>query len=358
MIDGAELVIVDPLGFVEQTLTPGLRLALSTAPRSPRPPGTRNRGCPRPRDLRRDYPDGAALAPYAHGAIAVPISIAGRVVGSMGFPFNVPGVITESTLSIARIAADLGGQALERAELYEDERSMRRALDAILRTAPRFAGSTLDEGAAAVCEEARATLAPTSHRCGASRRPAGGGAVQEARRPGDTTGRDRLARGLSGLSEALEQLQLSFVPDVQAILEGEALEHVRRYGVRSSLRVPIVIEGEASRLLILQWQGVIAEPGPSQILLARRFADQAGLVLEQLERRAAEGAAARAAEETKRLLDVSSALASAASLTDVAAAILGRVAAASAHVPASCPPAPGKRAARARRNDGGRGGHA
>ena len=68
---------------------------------------------------------------------------------------------------------------------------------------------------------------------------------------------------------------------------------------------------------------MIAEPGPSQILLARRFADQAGLLLEQLERRAAEGAAARAAEETKRLLDVTSALAAAASLPDVAAAILG-----------------------------------
>jgi serine phosphatase RsbU (regulator of sigma subunit)/anti-sigma regulatory factor (Ser/Thr protein kinase) len=125
-----------------------------------------------------------------------------------------------------------------------------------------------------------------------------------------------------GLPEALERLQLSFVPDVQALLEGVALEHVQRFGVRSSLRVPIVIGGETNRLLVLQWQTVIPEPGPSQILLARRFADQAGLVLEQLERRAAESAAARAAEETRRLLDLTTALTSVASLPDVAAAIL------------------------------------
>ena len=286
------------------------------------------------------------------GPIAVPISVAGRVVGSMGFPFDLPGIVTESTLSIAQIAADLGGQALERAELYEDERSMRRALDAILRTAPRFAGSTLDEGAAAVCEEARATFGADIAQVW--RLAETGRWEVLCRKPDDPEippGAPVSLGDYPGLPEALEQLQLSFVPDVQAVLEGDALEHVRRYGVRSSLRVPIVIEGEAGRVLILQWQGVIAEPGPSQILLARRFADQAGLVLEQLERRAAESAAARAAEETKRLLDVTSALASAASLPDVAAAILDE----------GCrslrrtrrrgrPPAPGERDARARRD--------
>ena len=324
MIDGSDLVIVDPLGTVEQTITPGLRLPLTArapiakAARDGEPVISVDRA-----SFRRDYPDGADLAPYAHGALAVPISIAGRVVGAMGFPFGLPGTVSESTLSIARIAADLGGQALERAELYEDERSMRRALDAILRTAPRFAASSLEEGVASVCEEARATF---------------GADIAQVWRIGDGTQWEVLWRkpehgdippgtvvslaDYPGLPEALEQLRLSFVPDVQAVLEGSALEHVRRHGVRSSLRVPIVIEGEVSKLLILQWQGVIAEPGPSQILLARRFADQAGLVLEQLERRAAERAAARAAEDTKRLLDVTSALTSVASLPDVAAAIL------------------------------------
>ena len=255
--------------------------------------------------FRRDYPDGAELAPYAHGAVAVPLSAAGRVVGSMGFPFDVPGLVTESALSIARIAADLGGQALERAELYEDERSMRRALDAILRAAPRFAASTLDEAAAAVCDEARATFGADIAQVW--RMSEAGRWEVLCRKPEDPdipAGTPVSLDDYPGLPEALEQLRLSFVPDVQSELDGEALEHVRRYGIRSSLRVPIVIEGEAARVLVLQWQDVTSEPGPSQILLARRFADQVGLVLEQLERRAAESVAARAAEETKRLLDV------------------------------------------------------
>ena len=125
-----------------------------------------------------------------------------------------------------------------------------------------------------------------------------------------------------GLVEALERLQPSFVGDVQSALQGKSLARVRRQNIQSSLRVPIAIGGEVGRVLVLQWRCTAPEPGPSQMMLARRYADQAGLVLEQLERRAAESAAARAAVETKRLLDVTSALASAAGVPDVSRAVL------------------------------------
>jgi GAF domain-containing protein/anti-sigma regulatory factor (Ser/Thr protein kinase) len=324
LIEGSELVIVDPRGPVDQTLAPGLRLPLAT-----RAPITRaaREGIPvvahDRATFRREYPDGAALAPYAYGAVAVPIRAAGTTVGSMGFPFGRADFLTDRTLAVAQIAADLGGQALERAELYEDERSLRRALDAILRTAPRFAGSTYEEALVAVCDEARATfsadIAQMWSRTGAD------GFALRWRSPPDPSvppGTDVHLEDFPGLVEALQRLQPSFVTDVQTALQGASLERVRRQNIRSSLRIPIAIGGEVGRVLVLQWRHIAPEPGPSQMLLARRYADQAGLVLEQLERRAAEGVAARAAVETKRLLDVTSVLTSAAGLPDVSRVVL------------------------------------
>ena len=86
--------------------------------------------------------------------------------------------------------------------------------------------------------------------------------------------------------------------------------------------MPIVIEGEVSRLLILQWQGVIAEPGAVSDLARAALRRPGRSGARAAGARAAERAAARAAEDTKRLLDVTSALTSVASLPDVAAAIL------------------------------------
>ena len=63
---------------------------------------------------------------------------------------------------------------------------------------------------------------------------------------------------------------------------------------------------------------VIAEPEPSTVILMRRFADQAGLALEQLERRRAEVEAARRAEDMARLQAVTAALSLAATPNEVA----------------------------------------
>ena len=67
-----------------------------------------------------------------------------------------PDAITAEVRALARIAADLGGQALERAGLYELERSSREALDRVLAVAPRFQqGATLEAVVVSICAEAR-----------------------------------------------------------------------------------------------------------------------------------------------------------------------------------------------------------
>ena len=156
LVDGDELVIVDPSGSATQTLIPGSRMSLAT--RAPITTAARE-GAPAWAQRRREFvsrfPEGAALAPHASGALAVPVFIGERLVGAMGFPFAEPDAITDEIRTVAQIAADLGGQALERAEFYAQERASREALDRILAVAPRFLQAATSEAViASVCAKA------------------------------------------------------------------------------------------------------------------------------------------------------------------------------------------------------------
>ena len=71
-------------------------------------------------------------------ALALPLRAEGAAIGSIGFLFDRHTPLDGDTLALARLVADLAGQALERARLYESEREVRRALDRILLVAPRF----------------------------------------------------------------------------------------------------------------------------------------------------------------------------------------------------------------------------
>ena len=76
-----------------------------------------------------------------------------------------------------------------------------------------------------------------------------------------------------------------------------------------------MIGAEFERILALQWERVIPEPAPSVIAVARRFADQAGLAIEQAARR-------RAQDETRALQAVTEALSAAATPAEVGSAIV------------------------------------
>jgi serine phosphatase RsbU (regulator of sigma subunit)/anti-sigma regulatory factor (Ser/Thr protein kinase) len=75
-------------------------------------------------------------------------------------------------------------------------------------------------------------------------------------------------------------------------------------------------------VLIVSWQTMISRPDPSTLVLVRRFADQAGLALEQVERRKAEAEVGRRAAEARRLHEMTAALANAATPDEVAAVCL------------------------------------
>ena len=325
LVDGDDLVIVDPADVARQTHRPGLRLPLAS--RAPITRAAAEGALMRAADrqaFETAFPDGAALSPNAQAALAVPLRTEGTVVGSLSFLFDRPDAAHDEAEAIALIAADIGGQALERAQLYERERQSRQALDRILRVAPRLYTGSPDEISAEICREARRTLDADITEIWR---------VDDdwlwlelvCRDPEDETlnGHDRLdVAQLPGLRSAVDRLEVTYVADAEEILEGDLLEYARRLGIRSWLWAPIAVGGRAERLLFFSWQSVMSEPHPSTMVLARRFSDHAGLALEQLERREAEERASRRALETRRLLDSTAALAAAATPIEVTGAIL------------------------------------
>lgn len=318
LLEGDELVIVDPQGGAFETHRPGVRLPLTT-----RAPIARaiTGGAPVVVHDRvafeAEYPDGAALTPYAEAALAFPLRVAGETVGSISFLFDRASSMHEDAEAIAQIAAELGGQALERARLYEREQQSRQALDRILRVAPRFQAGSVEEVSEAICQEARMTFGADLAmlwRVQENRlQLLYSDPVLEALPPG----LEADLADFPGLQDTVGELQASFMPDVQGEARGTGLERVRTLGIHSSLRAPITIGGQTELVLILSWQTVVSEPDPSTVVVARRFADQAGLALEQLERRLAEAESARRADETRRLQEVTAALSLASTATDV-----------------------------------------
>src|SRR6478735_7538427 len=318
LVEGQELVIVDPRGAKGQTLRPGARFPLTarapitTAAREGKPTWVQRRG-----EFVSKYAEGAALAPYASGALAVPVFVGERLAGAMGFPFQQSDAITAEVRALARIAADLGGQALERAGLYELERSSRESLDRVLAVAPRFQQrATLEAVVVSICAEARRSFG-----CDVVQiwTPVDDEQLEVAWRDPPS---DVIPPGLRvdfadfpGLIEEMRAFRSMFVPNAQKKTRGEALRHAQRLGLYSSLRIPVVIGARFERILALQWEREIPEPAPSVLAVMRRFADQAGLAMEQAERR-------RAQEETRELQAVTEALAAAATPSDVGLAVV------------------------------------
>lgn len=323
-VEGDEIVVSDPEGVATQTHRPGMRLPLAASAPIARAAAT---GAPvivaDRATFEEEYPDGAALTAYAQGALAVPLRAGGSVIGSMSFLFDRAGM-GEDAEAIARIAADLGGQALERSHLYELERQSRNALDRILQIAPRFHAETVEDVVFEICRGVRTTFESDF---GVLWRVAGDTLELMGSDPPQTTleyGATVSLADFPRLREAIDRLDVSFVPDVQASSYGTGNAFVRALGIRSSLRTPVTIAGRPELLLVTSWRSVVSEPDPSTIALARRFADQAGLALEQLQRRLAQAEAARRAEESRRLHEITAALSQATTAVEVSNLCLER----------------------------------
>jgi serine phosphatase RsbU (regulator of sigma subunit)/K+-sensing histidine kinase KdpD len=275
-------------------------------------------------ELRDRFPDDAPGTLRGGGVIAAPLRAGGAVVGGVSFRFGSDNRVDDESVALAELAAGLGGQALERARVYDEERSLREGLDRALRVAPQAGGGSPEEVAAGICREARRTFGADvalmlsildDERFSV-----------DWREPATLLAPPGLSLHIADLPDlrsAAARGEIMWVPDMLESVRGEALELARALGTVSALRIPVAHSGKVDRVLVLQWTTRPSEPSSATLALARRFADQAGLALEQAERRSAEAIAERRADETRKLLDVTSALAVATTTHDVVDMLLG-----------------------------------
>ncbi len=319
LLETHDVLVVDPIGLATELHVPGRRVSfeqatlLTEALRAGRIVRADDRAT-----LERDYPESAAvLPPVVQSAIALPLRVAGQPLGVVEFVFDRPNAVDDELAAVATTAAGLAEQALERARLYERERDASAALGRILEVAPRFYADHPAEVTSAICREARTTFGADY---GVLWRIRDGHLElvrSDPRRNEWPIGLRVPLADFPGLEEAVARLGVSFVPDVMLEARDEGLERIRQLGIRSSLRSPVVIGGRAELVLIVSWQTVVDAPDPATIAIVRRFADQAGLAFEQLERRLADERAAARADETLRLQEITAELSQAASRRDV-----------------------------------------
>ncbi len=325
LVHGEELAIVEASGIAANVLSAEQRLdlrrntLLTRAVRSGEISVAADRAA-----LSAEFPDSSARLPRGvEAAMAVPLRAGGDVIGAIGFLFERREPLEDENQGFARIVADLAGQALERARLYEAEQESRRALERILLVAPRFLAEDSGDVATIICREARMTFGADY---GVLWRIVEGGLdllAVDPPRP-DLDGSRLPLDDFPRLHEAVESLRTSFIPDVLESSYDAGLEFVRRLGIRSSLRAPVVISGSSELVLSMSWEVVVSEPDPATLVVVRRFADQAGLALEQVERRRAQEEVAARADATRRLHDVTAALSQASTSVDVCNTCLER----------------------------------
>ena len=323
LVDGEELEIVDPTGLGAEARPDGSRIELRADTLLTEAARTGSIAVAEDRaDLGRAYPESDANLPAAvERALALPLRAEGAVIGSVEFLFERDVPLDGDTVGLARIVVDLAGQSLERARLYESERESRQALDRILEVAPRFLAEDTDDVVGVICKEARSTFGADYGVLWRVRQEQLELLAIDPPQP-DLVGTKLRLQDFPHLRQAIERLGTSFVPDVVESTQGAGNDFVRKLGIRSSLRTPVVISGSSELVLAISWQVVVSEPDPATTAVVRRFADQAALALEQAERRRAEAEAARRADATRRLQEVTAALSIAATRLDVSTACL------------------------------------
>jgi serine phosphatase RsbU (regulator of sigma subunit) len=108
---------------------------------------------------------------------------------------------------------------------------------------------------------------------------------------------------LPGLGEAFAAARPLFVEDMRSRATGITQVTAEILGTGSLFNVPISIAGITEMSLVLTWNEILPEPGETQRLAAERFADQAGLVLEQSLHRAAEAEIASLNRTLQRMVE-------------------------------------------------------
>jgi len=288
LVDGDELVVVEAGAddAPQRAVVPGTRVPLSL--RAPIAVAAREGHTvwvDRHAELVRAFPDAAGLAGSARSALAVPVRRGETVIGSMAFAFAEPGAVTLERRAVATLAAELGGQALERARLYELERLEAERTGRLQSLTAALAESLVPADVGAIVRE---------HGIGTA--GADAVAIHLVSEGGDTL----LLDGASGVDtaavESLERLPLdrggalgtaytrgraSFHPSLDALQRDDPiLPALGAEGIVSAAIFPLGAARRVHGVLLLGWRSVQSLE-PDERAFAGTFASQCGQALDR-----------------------------------------------------------------------------
>jgi GAF domain-containing protein/anti-sigma regulatory factor (Ser/Thr protein kinase) len=287
LVDGDELVVVEAgPDASRRTVAPGTRMALST--RAPIATAAREGHAvwvESQTELARAFPDAARLREGVRGALAVPVRRGGTVIGAMAFAFAETGAVTLERRAVATLAAELGGQALERARLYELERLEAERTGRLQSLTAALAESLVPADVAAIVRE---------HGIGTAGADAvaihlvsdGGDALDLEGASGlDATDLDVVRRVAlereSVLGSTYARGRASFHPTLDALQRDDPLlEALEEQGIVSAALFPLGALRRVHGVLLLGWR-TAQSLEPDERAFAGTFASQCGQALDR-----------------------------------------------------------------------------
>jgi len=237
-----------------------------------------------------------ACGPIIGGVVALVGGAAFIVfVTDFGGLVELPAIVIAIILwTLAAIVAGLAARAVRRraaareallSQALADTETSKAGVESILALAPAFHGfERYDDMVKAICAAARQTFASRS---ASLYRYTDGRLVLLGREPATPllpNGWQIEAEELPGLFQELDSGLPGFVADTsidtRPVRDSEV---TRALGLRSALRIPILLTPSSAYLLVIGWSDVQETLDSTRLALARRFADQAAVALEHAE---------------------------------------------------------------------------
>jgi len=283
LVEGPELVVVESGDGTGRRRTPvqmplSARTPLAAAARQGHVVWVERRG-----ELVRAFPD--APSSDVASVLAVPVRRGADVIGAMAFAFREPGAVTLERRAVATLAAELGGQALERARLYELERLEAERTGRLQSLTAALAESLVSADVAAIVREqgigtagADAVAIHLVSESGESLELEGASGV-------DATGLALLARVTlersGAVATAFSRGRASFHPTLETLAADDPLlASAREEGLLSVALFPLGVSRRVHGVLLLGWRTAQALE-PADRAFAGTFASQCGQALDR-----------------------------------------------------------------------------
>jgi serine phosphatase RsbU (regulator of sigma subunit)/anti-sigma regulatory factor (Ser/Thr protein kinase) len=284
LVEGDELIVVESGSEIPRDHATGTSTPLSA--RTPLAAAAREGHVvwvERHAELARAFPDAAARG--AASVLAVPVRRGGSVIGAMAFAFREPAAVTLERRAVAALAAELGGQALERARLYELERLEAERTGRLQALTAALAESLVPADVAAIVREqgigtagADAVAVHLVSEGGESLELEGASGVDAA----GLTHLARLSLGRDGAVEtAFSRGRASFHPSLATLRPDDALRaSLEAEGLVSAALFPLGASRRVHGVLLLGWRTAQALE-PEDRAFAGTFASQCGQALDR-----------------------------------------------------------------------------